>query len=384
MLYKTMFVFREVIMKQKTYPFAALLGQDQLVLAILLNIVNPELGGLLIKGVKGSGKSTFVRSISDIIPPIEVMNYCEFNCNPDCHEEWCNDCLEQYTECVKNCKEKPVEIITIPLSVTEERLMGSVDVEHLLKEGEYHFIPGLLAKVNRQILYIDEVNLLPDHIVDDILDVAACGWNRVERDNFSIEHPSRFLMFGTMNPEEGELRPQILDRFPLSVTVDSVQDQDLRMEIIKRNIAFEQHPAEFIWSFEDKTTEIKDLIIAARKNLANVYTPDYLIKIVAKFCADQKVDGHRADITIIKTAQTHAAMEQKKIVQIDHIIQAAKLVLIHRTRDGGLLKPLTQKEISYNFEQIDIETLKTNTETSTYRKNDFNLTMGGLLKPEKK
>ncbi len=372
-------------MKQKTYPFAALLGQDRLVLAILLNLVNPQLGGLLIKGVKGSGKSSFVRAIPDIMPPIQIMDYCDFNCDPERHEDWCADCLEQYTECVKDFTERPVEIVTIPLSVTEERLLGAVDIEQLLKDGEYNFIPGLLARANRQILYIDEVNLLPDHIVDDILDVAASGWNKVERDNFSIEHPSRFMMFGTMNPEEGELRPQILDRFPLSVTVDSVPDEEIRMEIIKRNLAFADNPDDFIWSFEENTQALTDLIIAAREHLDIVKTPDNLMTIVAAFCAKHQVDGHRADISIIKTAQTHAAMEQKDFTEIDHIKEAAILTLCHRTRNGGLVKPLTEKEILDYFDNLEEATLQSDKKDSEdYNRDRFSLQLGGLLKPEKK
>jgi Mg-chelatase subunit ChlI len=369
-------------MKQQ-YPFTAIVGQDELMLAILLNLINPEIGGVLIKGAKGSGKSTAVYAIPDIAPRIDVVKYCDLNCDPDFPEEWCEDCQNQYPACCVDSEEKQVEIISIPLSVTEDRLLGSIDLEHLLKDGDYRFIPGLIARAHRQILYIDEVNLLPDHIVDDILDVAASGINRVERENFSREHLAEFLMIGTMNPEEGELRPQILDRFPLSVTLKVIDNPALRKEIVARNLAFKDDPTGFRQTFEEQTDFLRNTIAMARDQLQLVQVGEAFYDAVVAFCAAHEVDGHRADITIIRTAQTHAALELRDEVELRHIIQAAKLVLPHRTRKGGLSKPLTLEEIEASWEKIPASS------SSTTTAPDINPAFtlfreGGLILTEKK
>lgn len=368
------------------YPFAAIVGQEELLLGIILNIINPKLGGLLIKGVKGSGKSTAVYSMTDIIPEIDVLKDCKFNCNPQKPEYWCEDCRKKYSEEKKEIISKEVVNVPVPLSITEDRLLGNVDVELLLKEGKHRFIPGILAKAHRQILYIDEVNLLPDHIVDDILDVSAMGWNRIEREGFSISHPSEFLLIGTMNPEEGELRPQILDRFPLSVMLDSVTDEILRKEIINRNLAYEKDPVKFREQFQQETENLENFIQIGRTLLDEIEVKPEFYDIVVKFCANNKVDGHRADIGIIKTARTHAAFEMKKQVELRHIKQAAKFVLGHRTREGGLSKPLTKVEIDEFFANIKDEKFpkKTEQKTGEINKNINLFSEGGLIQQEKK
>ena len=373
-------------MKSIFYPFAAIVGQEELILGIILNIINPKLGGLLIKGVKGSGKSTAVYSMTDIIPEINVMKECKFNCDPEKPEYWCEDCLNNYSEENKKIVSKEVENVSVPLSITEDRLLGNVDVEMLLKEGKHRFIPGILAKAHRQILYIDEVNLLPDHIVDDILDVSAMGWNRIEREGFSISHPSEFLLIGTMNPEEGELRPQILDRFPLSIEIASVTNEAFRKEIINRNLAYEKNPAEFREQFKEETENLKNLIKVGRIQLENIEVKSDFYDIVIKLCAENKVDGHRADIGIIKTAKTHASFELKKQVELRHIRQAAKFVLGHRTREGGLSKPLTKSEIDEFFDNIKESKIE-NKEIQTDDKINKNINLfseGGLIQQEKK
>jgi len=369
-------------MKKQRYPFSAIVGQDELQLAIILNVINPKLGGLLIKGVKGSGKSSSVYAIPDILPELEIMQYCEFNCDPATPDSWCKDCAEQYTECTKESEVKNIQIVSIPLSVTEDRLLGTVDVEKLLKEGEHSFIPGILAKAHRQILYIDEVNLLPDHIIDDILEVSASQWNRVEREGFSIEHASEFLMIGTMNPEEGELRPQILDRFPLSVIIGSVADPELRKEIINRNLAFENDPEGFIAEFAQITESLKNQIIMARDFLGQVKIDNGFYDLVVKLCSAKEVDGHRADITIIKTARTYAAFEFRTEVELRHIIQSAKLVLTHRTRQGGLKKPITSAELDEFFQSNELEIGGAESPDLNF-KISF-LREGGLVQQEKK
>ena len=333
------------------YPFTAIVGQEDLLLGIILNAINPGLGGLLIQGVKGSGKSTAVYSMNEIIPEIETFKYCKYNCDPQREDSLCSECrLEKR----KNSEtfSKKVDLVSVPLSVTEDRLLGNVDVELLLKEGKHHFIPGVLAKANRQILYIDEVNLLPDYIVDDILDVSATGWNYVEREGFSVSHPSKFLLIGTMNPEEGELRPQILDRFPLAVSVSSVSDSTLRKEIINRNLAYEENPKGFRDHFSEETENLKNLIALSRSILAKVEVHPAFYDHIAEFCSANLIDGHRADIGIFKTARTYAAFEMKTQVELRHLRQSAKFFLCHRTREGGLTKPLTREEIDAYFDQL--------------------------------
>jgi len=371
---------------RRNYPFSALVGQEELFLGLLLNVINPELGGLLIKGVKGSGKSTAVHGLSDVIPDIRILKDCEFNCNPDKQEEWCKSCQVKYTGKEKQVINHQVRTVSVPLSVTEDRLLGTIDIERLLQKGEKHFIPGILAQAHRQILYIDEVNLLPDHIVDDILDVAAMGWNLVEREGFSVEHPAKFLLIGTMNPEEGELRPQILDRFPLSVELKSVEDGRLRKEIIQRNLAFERDAAGFIDSFITETEGLRNQVEGARALLGKVQVNPVFYDLVVKLGSEFKLDGHRADIVIIKTARTQAALEMRGEVEYRHIRQAAHLALGHRTREGGLSKPLTTEEIDEFFDHHKEWQAKGQgkTKRNVVDKNIRLFTDSGLVQYEKK
>ena len=320
------------------------------------------------------------------MPEIELLEECKFNCDPDKPENWCDDCKAKYTPENKKVFSKPTEIVTVPLSVTEDSLLGSIDIELLLKEGKLRFIPGILAKAHRQILYIDEVNLLPDHIIDDILDVSATRWNHIEKENFSIAHPSEFLLIGTMNPEEGELRPQILDRFPLSVEVKSVKNDALRKEIIKRNIAFETNPQKFIEQFKEENEKLKNQIRISRKILDSVKIKPIYYDVVVRLCSIHNVDGHRADISIIKTAKTYAAFEMKNQVELRHLRQAAKFVLNHRTREGGFSKPLEKSEIDTFFDNLNLEEIEKNPETDTENINkDIHLfSQGNLIQQEKK
>ena len=232
--------------KRLVFPFSAIVGLEKLKLAILVNAINPKIGGLLIKGQKGSGKSTIVRALADILPKILVVKDCPFNCNPHDPSNMCPRCSERYKRGEKLLvEEREMVVVDLPLGATEDRVIGSLDVEKAIKYGIEALEPGILAEANQNILYVDEVNLLPDHIADDLLDAAATGWNIVEREGISVSHPSRFIFIGTMNPEEGELRPQLLDRFPLSVTVDRITSVEDRIEIVKRNMEFEADPEKF-------------------------------------------------------------------------------------------------------------------------------------------
>lgn len=329
------------------FPFTAFVGQEKLKKAYLINIVNPKIGGLLISGPKGTGKSTIVHSVTDILPEYQAVEGCIFECDPDDPGHFCSLC--QSRDAIRKVKRK-MHIVTLPLSCTEDRLIGSIDVETLLKTGEKKVIPGILGMAHQNILYVDEVNLLPDHLVDDILDAAALHWNRIEREGISIAHPADFVLVGTMNPEEGDLRPQILDRFPLCAKLSSVTDQKERVKIIRRNLWFEENPQKMIKKYESAQINIQNTILSSRKMLSSVDIDDVYIQAIARSCADLKVDGQRPDIVITKTAKTLAALDQRSSIEHDDIILAAELTLVHRTRDGGLLEPSAPEEIQKVFE----------------------------------
>lgn len=329
-------------MPNKRFLFSAVVDQHKFKAAFLANIVNPKIGGLLVSGPKGSGKSTIVRAAAGILPDYEAVEGCPFNCPPSPPENLCTLC--------RNRREiKPVrramKLITLPLSCTEDRLIGSIDVESLLKKGEREIVPGILGLANQNILYIDEVNLLPDHLVDDILDAAALHWNSIEREGVSVSHPSEFVLVGTMNPEEGDLRPQILDRFPLCVKIGSIMDPAERVEIVKRNLLFDNDLAGFEKRFAAEEEKIRNTVIRARALLPGVKIGDDLLSCVAQSCAELKVDGQRPDIVIVKTAVTLAALAGRNEVRPDDIVLASELSLVHRTRDGGLLEPPAVEEI---------------------------------------
>jgi len=338
------------VQKRIIFPFSAIVNLDKLKLAILINAINPKIGGLLIRGPKGSGKTTIARALVDILPKIKVVKGCPFNCNPYDPSNMCPKCFERY----KKGEELPVEeremtVVDLPLGATEDRVVGSLDVEKAIKHGIEALEPGILAEANQNILYVDEINLLPDHIADDLLDAAATGWNVVEREGVSVRHPSRFIFIGTMNPEEGELRPQLLDRFPLSVTVERISSVKDRMEIVRRNLEFERDPEAFIKKFEPYQKELKRRIIQARKILPKIRLHEALLEAICKACLELKVDGVRPDIVISKAACALAAFESRTEVTPDDILVAAELALSHRTREGGFLDPATPDEIREVF-----------------------------------
>jgi len=336
--------------KRLVFPFTAIVGLEKLKLAILINAINPKIGGVLIKGPKGSGKSTIVRALADILPKISVVKDCPFNCNPYDPSNMCPKCSEKYAKGENlPVEERDMVVVDLPLGSTEDRVVGSLDVEKAIKYGLEALEPGILAEANQNILYVDEVNLLPDHIADDLLDAVATGWNIVEREGISVSHPSRFIFIGTMNPEEGELRPQLLDRFALSVTVEPITSVKDRMEIVKRNMEFEINPEKFYEKYRPMQEELRNRIIQARKMLEKVVIPDALLEAICKACLDLKVDGLRPDIVIAKAAATLAAFENRTEVTLEDILVAAELALSHRTREGGFLEPATPQEIRETF-----------------------------------
>jgi magnesium chelatase subunit D len=336
--------------KRVVFPFSAIVAMDKLKLAIVINAINPKVGGLLIQGPKGSGKTTVVRALADILPSIRTVKDCPFNCSPDDPSNMCSRDSERYRKGEKlPVEEKEMRVVDLPLAATEDRVVGSLDVEKAIKLGVEALEPGILAEANQNILYVDEINLLPDHIADDLLDAAATGWNVVEREGISVSHPSRFVFVGTMNPEEGELRPQLLDRFPLSVGVERVSSVADRMEVVKRNMEFERGPQRFHEEFNPAQEKLRNRIAHARDVLPKVEMPLKLLEVVCKACAELKVDGMRPDIVISKAASTLAAFEGKTTVTVDHVLVAAELTLSHRTREAGFLEPATPGEIRQTF-----------------------------------
>ena len=318
------------------YPFSAIVGQEKLKLALILNAIDLRLGGLLISGAKGTGKSLAVRAFADILPKVESVENCPFNCNPNNFAEMCLACRSKLeAEKSLHVRDRRVSIVQLPISVTEDRLIGSIDVEAALKDGRKVLEPGLLAEANQNILYIDEVNLLPDYLVNCFLDPAASGWNVVQREGLSLSHPSRFTLIASMNPEEGELRPQILDRFALHVRIESITNLKQRMEITWRSIAFEKDPIGFCKDFEKSQEELKSRIVAARELLPKVTVSDQIYDGIAKACADLEVDGLRSDIAVVKAARALAAFKGKTIVGSEDVLEVSDLVLSHRRLKGG-------------------------------------------------
>ncbi|HOH60646.1 MAG TPA: AAA family ATPase [Candidatus Cloacimonadota bacterium] len=368
-------------MTKYRFPFMAMIGQDDLSLALILNLVNPRIGGVLIRGTKGTGKSTAVYGLPQIAPLIKVHESCSYNCSPEELDRWCPQCKSQQTNTIV---EREMEVVNLPMNISEENLSGRIDVDRLLKTGDKMFTPGLLAKAHRQILYIDEVNLIPDHITDSLLDVVASGVCTVEREGFSVEHDARFLLIGTMNSEEGELRPQILDRFPLSVTINTLRNPHDRLEIIRRNYAFEADPAGFMESFKDVSGMMKQTILAAREMLPEIKVPESLVQNVVDFCVHYVVDGHRPEIVIIKTAIAYAALELKPEVESKHIKMAMKLALLHRTRDGGLKKAVNASDIDSWFDGIKKDREPERTFSMDYDAQNLSILKGGYLSPSKK
>ncbi|MGM9605892.1 MAG: ATP-binding protein [Oscillospiraceae bacterium] len=314
---------------KNNYPFTAIVGQEQMKLALILNLINPALGGVLIRGEKGTAKSTAVRGLTDLLERVEVVEGCPFHCRPD-SENLCDACREKagHFKTVSYTR----RVVELPVSSTEDRVVGSLNMEQAIKKGEKVFEPGLLAQANGNILYVDEINLLDDHIVDVLLDSAAMGVNTVEREGVSYSHPARFVLVGTMNPEEGDLRPQLLDRFGLVVEIRGEQDLSLRSELIRRRMDFEKDPEGFCRGWEREQQILRDQVAAAQKRLNEVNIPESLYRDAAKIGVTLQVDGHRADITLLKAACTLAAFEGAQEAGREHLIRVAPMVLAHRMR----------------------------------------------------
>ncbi|HEX2032672.1 MAG TPA: VWA domain-containing protein [Chloroflexota bacterium] len=316
-----------------SYPFSAIAGQEALKRVLLLVAVDPSIGGALIRGQKGTAKSTAVRALASLLPPATVVDGCPLRCGPDDGPHGCPWCAEQVAAGVeRRLVTRPVPLVELPLAASEDRVAGSFNLEEAIQHGRRRFEPGLLAAANRGALYVDEVNLLPDHLVDVILDAAASGVHRVEREGVSVAHAARFILVGTMNPEEGELRPQLLDRFGLAVDVTTPHDPATRAAIVRRRIAFDADPAAFASQWAEEERRLGGSIRAARERLSSVQLPDALLELIARICVAYEVDGLRADIVIYKAATALAALAGRERVTVADVRGAAELALPHRSR----------------------------------------------------
>ena len=342
------------------FPFTAVVGQERMKRALVLNAINPRIGGVLIRGERGTAKSTAARALAALLPEVRVVRDCRFGCDPDRPTTWCTECKERAAG-NSHPSALPVVVghglpvstrrtsfVNLPVSATEDRVVGTLDIEKAIKQGERHFEPGILAAANRGLLYIDEVNLLDDHVVDLLLDSAAMGVNVVEREGISFAHPSRFILVGTMNPEEGDLRPQLLDRFALSVEIRGLSNPAERIAIMERTIAFEADPENFRALWEPKEKELSEEIERARESVDGVTYSKRDLMAIAALTSSLQVDGHRADLVILKAARAHAALHARQAVSDTDIALAAELALPHRVKRG----PFQQTEVNlYDLEE---------------------------------
>nr|YP_009297998.1 Mg-protoporyphyrin IX chelatase [Plocamium cartilagineum]AOM67936.1 Mg-protoporyphyrin IX chelatase [Plocamium cartilagineum] len=328
------------IAKDKTrpvFPFTAIVGQEEMKLALILNVIDPKIGGVMIMGDRGTGKSTTIRAIADVLPQIEVIKDDLFNShisNYDLMSDSVKKQIEEGENIISTFINVPM--VDLPLGATEDRVCGTIDIEKALTEGIKTFEPGLLAKANRGILYVDEVNLLDDHLVDILLDSAASGWNTVEREGISIRHPARFVLVGSGNPEEGELRPQLLDRFGMHAEIRTVKDPSLRVQIVEQRSKFDNNPYICLQEFKDQQEELKSSIVKAQEKLSSV-TIDYDLRVkISEICSTLDVDGLRGDIVTNRAAKALAAYQNKEQVEISDIKDVITLCLRHRLRKDPL------------------------------------------------
>jgi len=329
-----------------TYPFTAIVGQEEMKLALILNLVDPLIGGVLIMGHRGTGKSTAVRALADLLPPIKVVAGCPYHCDP---AKPCSECLTKHD---RSPQSVPVPVVELPLGATEDRVCGTIDIERALASGKKVFDPGLLARANRGFLYIDEVNLLEDHLVDLLLDVAATGRNRVEREGISVEHPASFVLIGSGNPEEGDLRPQLLDRFGLHTEVVTENYLKNRVDIVVRRDAYDQDATEFCESFAPEQQRVAKRIVRARSHLRKVSVPRPILEKIAQLCADLRVDGHRGELTIMRAARALAAFEGRKSVNDEDVRRVSAMSLRHRLRRDALDETATSEQIGQAVEEV--------------------------------
>jgi Mg-chelatase subunit ChlI len=323
-----------VAVERYTFPFTAIVGQERMKLALVLNAINPSIGGVLIRGEKGTAKSTAVRALARLLPEQEVVEGCAFGCHPDDVEALCNDCRERHLDGENPLPRswRRMRVVELPINASEDRVVGTIDLEAALREGSRRFEPGVLAEANRNILYVDEVNLLDDHIVDVLLDAAAMGVNIVEREGVSVVHPARFILVGTMNPEEGELRPQLLDRFGLCVDVEGIRDLEQRVAIVEQRASWEDDPGAFYERHAEEEEEVRVRIAEGIATYPEVTVSRDILRLIAQLSIALEVDGHRSDLVCARAAQAKAAYDRVGRVDLSHVVEVAPMVYAHRLR----------------------------------------------------
>jgi magnesium chelatase subunit I len=335
--------------QRAVYPFTAIVGQEEMKLALILNVIDPLIGGVMIMGDRGTGKSTTIRALADLLPDIEVVADDPFNSHPSDPEMMSDDVKAMVTAGqAPPLAQKKVPMVDLPLGATEDRVCGTIDIEKALSEGVKAFEPGLLAKANRGILYVDEVNLLDDHLVDVLLDSAASGWNTVEREGISIRHPARFVLVGSGNPEEGELRPQLLDRFGMHAEIRTVKDPHLRVQIVEERTSFDQDAQSFLTSHQETQVALQQKIVEAQQRLSSVNMDHDLRVNISQVCSELDVDGLRGDIVSNRAAKALAAFEGRTEVTVDDIKRVMTLCLRHRLRKD----PLESIDSGYKVQKV--------------------------------
>jgi magnesium chelatase subunit I len=323
---------------QAAYPFSAIVGQEAMKTAILVAAVDPGIGGVLILGDRGTGKSTAVRALAALLPAMQAVKGCSYRCDPQAPPKLlCPDCAGRRAQgSVLPSVSVPVPVVDLPLGATEDRVVGALDLERALTQGVKAFEPGLLARANRGFLYIDEVNLLDDHLVDLLIDVAASGVNVVEREGLSVRHPARFVLVGSGNPEEGELRPQLLDRFGLAVDVTTPADLEQRIEVVRRRDAYDREPEAFVTRWRRHDSKVRRAIVAARERLQQVVVDDDALRLAARLCMALGTDGLRGELTLVRAARALAAYEGAAAVTASQLRRLAASALRHRLRRDPL------------------------------------------------
>ena len=335
------------------FPFSAIVGQEEMKLALLVAVVDPTVGGVLVLGDRGTGKSTLVRSLAGLLPQMEAVEGCRYHCDPAAGPGACaEECPAHLNGAAPATRRIPVPVVDLPLGATEDRVVGALDLERALTQGVKAFEPGLLARAHRGFLYIDEVNLLEDHLVDLLLDVAASGENVVEREGISARHPARFVLIGSGNPEEGELRPQLLDRFGLCVEVRTPGDLASRVEVVRRRDAFERNPAAFATRWGKAELRLQRRIAAARARLASVRVPDAVLERAAQLCMGLGTDGLRGELTLIRAARAVASLDGERLVGDVHLRRVAPAALRHRLRRDPLDEAVATTRVERAVEEL--------------------------------
>ena len=339
--------------RRAVFPFTAIVGQEEMKLALILNIIDPKIGGVMIMGDRGTGKSTTIRALADLLPEIEVVDGDPYNSHPSDPEIMGDDVrlLLEQGKSVPIAKKK-IQMVDLPLGATEDRVCGTIDIEKALSEGIKAFEPGLLAKANRGILYVDEVNLLDDHLVDVLLDSAASGWNTVEREGISIRHPARFVLVGSGNPEEGELRPQLLDRFGMHAEIRTVKDPEMRVQIVEQRTEFDANSPAFLVQFQPEQDGLQAKIVAAQERLKGIKIDHDLRVKISQVCSELDVDGLRGDIVTNRAAKALSAYEERTEVTVNDIRRVATLCLRHRLRKDPMESIDSGSKVSKVFNDV--------------------------------